>query len=225
MVMRALGLWNFIQAHRSVVHVALHFQHLAESGLEHGQHPLHFLLAKLTQNLLQLGLGLLQFLDGLFLIFYGPFMLGFFQFFPGLVHAFLRGLEPFAGGIALLILAGLLRSLCLRLIFTLLAFTLLLLLALVFIVRGFPSPLSAFPSPPSAFLLSLSVFFSPPSRFLFSVFGFAALAFRLLTIAFFVSLNILGQAAGFFGDFSLLAGKQFRIVAVGGPGLHVLLLF
>src|SRR3989304_3849828 len=119
--MRALGCGNFIQADRSIVHFTLHFQHFAESGFEHGQHALDFLFAKLTQYLLQLGLGLFQFLDGLFLIFCSAFLLGFFQFLFGVLHAFLRRFQPFSQGSPLLIAALLILPFILSLVIALAA--------------------------------------------------------------------------------------------------------
>ena len=80
---RALGRGHLVEPHGAVVDLALHLEHLAEAGFEHGQHPLDLLLAKLAEDLLQLGLGLLQLADGLFLLLDRALALGLVELLLG----------------------------------------------------------------------------------------------------------------------------------------------
>ena len=77
--------------------LALHFEHLLEACLQRGQHPLDLFFAKLAENLLQLGFGLLQLADCLFLLLGRWLALGLFQLLPGFAHPLLGRFDPRSG--------------------------------------------------------------------------------------------------------------------------------
>ena len=72
----------------------MHFEHFAEAGGELRERALQFFFAKLAEDALQLGLGLLQFLDRLLLTLGRAFALGFFELLQRLLHLLLGFLQP-----------------------------------------------------------------------------------------------------------------------------------
>ena len=95
-VASALFLGGLIESLGGLVDLDFFFQHLAEAAFEQGQDPFHFLFAQLSQDFLEFGDGLLQFLErfGLFLQRLGTLgflevLLRFAHFLFGFADAFL----------------------------------------------------------------------------------------------------------------------------------------
>jgi hypothetical protein len=79
----------------------LQIEHAAEAIFEQGQHPLDFFLAKLAEDLFQLGLGQLQLANGLLLLLDGALALGLPELLLGLVHTLLSGFKALSRGMLL----------------------------------------------------------------------------------------------------------------------------
>ena len=105
-VVIALGLRHVVQPHRAFVHCDLPFQHFAETGGELGQRPFHFLFAELSQDALQLGLGLLQLAKRFALLVGSALSLGIIQFLAGFFHLLLSIAEPLGGAVGWLLRLG-----------------------------------------------------------------------------------------------------------------------
>ncbi len=82
----AIGPRHAIDPLGAFVDFDLGFEHFAEPGFEHGEHPGHLFLAQLAEDGLELGLGQLQFALGFFLFLDGVAALGLFQLALSFAH-------------------------------------------------------------------------------------------------------------------------------------------
>ena len=89
-IVRALGLGNLVEPHGAVVDGGLHFEHFAEAGGELRERAFELFFAKLAEDALELGLGLLEFFDRLLLVLGRAFALGFLELLVGFLHLLLR---------------------------------------------------------------------------------------------------------------------------------------
>src|SRR5262249_24860420 len=125
MATAAIGFGSLVEFHCAVVNDELHGEHPLEAGFEHRQEPIALFFAKLTQDLLELLLGLLEIGQGVVLSVRGLVALFLLEVLDGPFHVALGLLEFVAAG-------RLLRRTLRRLSFAGLSFTRLSLAGLAF---------------------------------------------------------------------------------------------
>ncbi len=235
MVVSPLWFGHLVQQHGPLVDLALHEEHFHEAGFQHRQPPLDLLLAHLAKDLFQLGLGLVQVVDGRLHVLGRRVALGPFQFLFGLLHGLAGRFHVFAGGIGPLLLVGGtgLRRLALGLAlpFALpLAFALSLALALT-LALSFALALAL--ALALAFALAFAFALGVGLALAFVValgvglilsFG-RLLAFRLGSfLGGLRGLHVVGELAGLCGNALLVAGGLFHVAAAVERSLDALLL-